>query len=426
VAAEAEAEAIPAHARAQHGPQQQGQGSSASPITPPPPSSSSSSSSSSSAAFTTTTATATSFGAPMTREFLEQPPTYPRFSIVMAEPDVAVQSDPVRNAREVRRIRTGTIIFVTSRVVDGGSGMGWLRAPDGWIAESQQPAHEHTRLPATQRLYAVIPLADSSMSNTPVTASATATATPSSGSKQLPLQSVPSTPVTPMLASTTAKSSTATGDSVPESGAEIKPKVYSREESRKLFELYEKKYSSAESSMHNENDELFNLSNTKVCANKSNPAPAAATAGSSSSSSSSSASQLPGRGVASGIINSTAGGDNNETRQDEDEDEDEEEALQGGIEDKLSELRDLLRRHHHDDSPYVDLYRALQVAAIPSTEQILSVAKSTRLKRMLMMQEQMEHVTENLSSLSQSVLLTQQSLSALIHGKPCSTCVIYP
>jgi E3 ubiquitin-protein ligase synoviolin len=45
------------------------------------------------------------FGIPLTAEFLRNPPAYPRFCIVAAEPDVAVHSDPVQTAGEVRKVK---------------------------------------------------------------------------------------------------------------------------------------------------------------------------------------------------------------------------------------------------------------------------------------------------------------------------------
>eukprot|EP01034_Spumella_vulgaris_P023894 gene23894-30172_t len=59
---------------------------------------------------------------------------FPSFYVVVAEPDLAVLSDPSRQGKELRRVKKGLVVFVTLRVKEQ-DGTQWLRAPDGWILE---------------------------------------------------------------------------------------------------------------------------------------------------------------------------------------------------------------------------------------------------------------------------------------------------
>jgi hypothetical protein len=79
------------------------------------------------------------------------PQQWPAFFVVVAEPDLAVLSDPSRQGKELRRVKKvgcgialefcffdklsqGLVVFITLRVTEQ-DGTQWLRAPDGWILE---------------------------------------------------------------------------------------------------------------------------------------------------------------------------------------------------------------------------------------------------------------------------------------------------
>jgi E3 ubiquitin-protein ligase synoviolin len=50
-------------------------------------------------------------GVPLSKEYLKNPPVYPRFCIVAAEPDVSVHCDPVESSTEVRKVKAVRYIY---------------------------------------------------------------------------------------------------------------------------------------------------------------------------------------------------------------------------------------------------------------------------------------------------------------------------
>lgn len=288
----------------------------------------------------------------------------PAFFAVVGEPAVAVLLDPVLGAEEVRRIETGTIVFVTARV-QGGDSTAWLKVPGGWILESQGSIRQTT-------LFSVIPISSSN--------SVEESDIPVSGEKADPADTVES--------------------AVPE------PRVYSRSAARssRLLNEFETKRTST-AAMESVNNVAEKPEPLGDVTSRSVRAPFSAMLDVSDSDERTE--RLP-----SSVSVGTSFVLKQQSRTPSVGVSDVERA----IEDHLQELRYLLAQH--SGGQYDSLYEALAESS-PRLRKHSAEGNgpNQRLRQLATMQVHMEQVTRNLAALSENVLHSHNELSRMIQGE---------